>query len=364
VGRAEDLRDRLELEGTVALEQLYLDRESENQWLDFKNVSSDFAPKILGSNNLKNFSKAVSGFANGPGGVIVWGVDCRNKGQGDFIQSRKPINNPEAFVSLLEDAVSKATLPPHSDGIHSFILPGDPGFVCTYVPTGTDIPYRSVQEDQYFLRSGSAFRTVPHDVLAGMFGREPKPDLNIYISRFVLDAEIPGFGAEWFRAEFDLEVCNDGLATAHDVVVVSEIEDRESFPFGSTLIDRQRYKWYPRNGKSGIRAHTLMDPMGIAPYASLPFARCAISISNQSFHTHRVTLRLGAKGTKLKRIDMGFSGVALKELYKECKADHSKTSIVPIAPIKTFLARSFGHNPDEITRGRFEATFSYGQNIL
>ena len=46
----------------------------ENLYLDFKKAADGKGPAT--KPDRKNLSKALSGFANSEGGVIVWGVQC------------------------------------------------------------------------------------------------------------------------------------------------------------------------------------------------------------------------------------------------------------------------------------------------
>ncbi len=50
----------------------------------------------------KTLAEALSGFANSDGGVIVWGVDCRQgvgKDESDATQSVKPIVNLDRWMN-------------------------------------------------------------------------------------------------------------------------------------------------------------------------------------------------------------------------------------------------------------------------
>lgn len=53
-------------------------RQEENLTLDFKLIR----PDLNQSADKKNLAKALSGFANSSGGLIVWGVDARKNDQG------------------------------------------------------------------------------------------------------------------------------------------------------------------------------------------------------------------------------------------------------------------------------------------
>ena len=180
--RAEELFRRLIDEGEPALDQMIEDRASEDLFLDFKASADSGSGKSLRDADRKKLAKAISGFGNSEGGVIVWGVDCENSSDfGDVASKKRPIQNPERFKSWLEYEVSGCTLPPHSEVRHQVIKgsSADYGFVVTYVPKSWRAPHQCIKGDRdnprYFMRVGSNFVSVPHGVLAGMFGQRPQP---------------------------------------------------------------------------------------------------------------------------------------------------------------------------------------------
>lgn len=181
--RAWDIFHRIEADGVTAIDSFITNRDSEELFLDFKRASNDWTNSKLGDSDQKNFAKAISGFGNSSGGVIVWGVDCAGRGGTADVASKKfPIADPEAFKALLEGAVTGRTLPPHSK-VRSLVVtdPAGGGFVVTIIPACTQAPLRSIAGDTYYLRSGSNFAPVPHGVLAGMFGRRPQAEVKLEI---------------------------------------------------------------------------------------------------------------------------------------------------------------------------------------
>lgn len=185
MSRAKDIFERLRSQGLTALDALIADREPESLFLDFKRSPDDGSARVLSEEDGKNLSKAVSGFANSSGGVIVWGVDCRRDASGNENASKMPVVDAHGFNTKLQGAVSRSSIPPHP-GVEIIAIQGeDPtssrGFVAMLVPQSTFGPVRSVKSNRYHMRTGSDFAVVPHDVLAGMFGRAPQPriDLNL-----------------------------------------------------------------------------------------------------------------------------------------------------------------------------------------
>ena len=89
MGRAEDLFKRLSDGGETEIDRLIVDRQSEELFLDFKRSADDGRGNRLHDNDRTNLAKAISGFGNSEGGVIVWGVDCRNQdNRGDVARAK------------------------------------------------------------------------------------------------------------------------------------------------------------------------------------------------------------------------------------------------------------------------------------
>jgi len=187
MGRSDELFARLETHGESAIDELMADFQSENLWLDFKRSADDGAGAKLATLDREKLAKAISGFGNSDGGVIVWGVDCAKdpKSGADLPTGKRPIIKPERFVSWLENATSGCTFPPHGNVQHLAIRrsSGDEGFVITFVPMSLHAPHQCVQPTndlRYYIRVGSNFSAVPHAVLAGLFGRRPQPKLGLW----------------------------------------------------------------------------------------------------------------------------------------------------------------------------------------
>lgn len=177
MGRAEDLVSRIAESGEGAIDDLIADRQSEELFLDFKRSSDNGSGAHLSGDDRKNLAKAISGFGNSEGGIVIWGVDCKHsKSHGDVAGMKVKIQNAKRFKSLLEGHISGLTLPPHPKVEHTVIEDDEgTGFVVTSIPKSYLAPHQSIVGMQYYMRAGSDFVPVPHGVLAGMFGRVPQP---------------------------------------------------------------------------------------------------------------------------------------------------------------------------------------------
>ena len=121
MNRAEELFDRIGRRGVAAIDELLADRVAENLFLDFKRSHQDGAGRTLHSDDSINLSAAISGFGNSEGGVLVWGVDCRQDRAGALQIGKHPLLDAKSFVAKLEGASSRLSVPNHS-GVHSIAV--------------------------------------------------------------------------------------------------------------------------------------------------------------------------------------------------------------------------------------------------
>ena len=178
MGRAEDLFEQLARDGEAALEHFIASRKSEELYLDFKRSSDNGSGRRLSDIDRNNLAKAISGFGNSEGGVVVWGIDCSGDSDGaDVARASFLLSDTARFLSWLEGAVSGRTVPPHQGVRHHAITSGSgpSGYVVTLIPQSDAAPHQVVGRMVYYIRAGSDFVPTPHAVLAGMFGRRPQP---------------------------------------------------------------------------------------------------------------------------------------------------------------------------------------------
>lgn len=227
MGRAEDIFKKIINDRVEAIDEFILSQKAEELFLDFKRSDGDGAGSKLNDTDRKHLAKAISGFGNSEGGVIVWGIDCsKNKDNADVAHSKYPIQNVKRFVSWLEGAVSGCTVPPHTKAQHHDIVINDndndndnyneKGFVATMIPKSDHAPHQVVvnckYQYHYYIRAGSNFEHTPHAVLAGMFGRRPQPD--VYHGYHIAPAEIINV---IMKIRIGFEIHNNGPGIASDL---------------------------------------------------------------------------------------------------------------------------------------------------
>jgi hypothetical protein len=182
----------------------------ERRHVDFKQ-KRDRRESKLADDDKKNLAKAVSGFANSGGGVLIWGIE-------DKSMSPKPIFDAQNFVSALLELAPQVTDPIVQD-IDGDWIPSDDeseqsGFGIIFIPESLLPPHRVILnqkelKNHYYIRSGEAFVVATHTQLEDMFGRRPKPKLTLR-TKF----EVGGRTASKYKLRVILGIENNGRGSA------------------------------------------------------------------------------------------------------------------------------------------------------
>jgi schlafen family protein len=159
------------------VQQLVVDRSQENVYLELKTKKDRSRPE-LDESDAWQFSRAVSGFANSDGGVLVWGVETDKEQRASKL---KPITAVSDFESRLKKSLLN-TVQPFVDGVQIVAIleedtSGD-GYVKVLIPRSEKTPHRALRADrEYFRRSTEGFYRMEHFDLEDAFGRRPHPAL-------------------------------------------------------------------------------------------------------------------------------------------------------------------------------------------
>lgn len=246
MGRAEYLFEDIKSRGLVAIDDFIANAATEEYFLDFK-ISVDQGS----SKDLYNFAKAISGFGNSEGGVIVWGVDCSKNKDGDYAKTKMPIDDAKKFKTRLDGTVSGRTMPAHTTVESIAVLEegaSNRGYVVTLIPKSNFAPHQVLDDRKYFMRYGSSFDGVPHGILQGMFGHRPEANLKLVFrvincSKFTrgsssINAKIG------FRFSVRMELENKGPGFAENVFLSTEFLDIDvAHPDRPIHLDRHSDKW-------------------------------------------------------------------------------------------------------------------------
>lgn len=218
MSRAKYLFDLVKEKGEEAIDRFILERKAEELFLDFKRSANNGDSEHLDQKDIEQYERAISGFGNSEGGIVVWGVDCRKDFDGaDVAKAIFPITNPRRFESNLNHLTSGRTLPPHSKvENYSFGSPGtDAGYVVTYIPQSNVAPLQTANSKNFYIRVGSSFDKAPRGVLAGLFGKRPEPVIfPMYSMGFEWNSAV-----EALKATIGIVITNGGASSLRGTYV-------------------------------------------------------------------------------------------------------------------------------------------------
>lgn len=146
--------------GLAFIKSLENRNASESEILDFKLAKNGNGQ--LETEDKANLAKALSGFANTKGGLLVWGVYCAQNDKGeDCVQAFKPIASIVAFKSGVQSSIHQLTAPPVQGVEFTCIFEDESkttGYLVLHVPTSS-IPIESVFKKckGFYERAGTSF---------------------------------------------------------------------------------------------------------------------------------------------------------------------------------------------------------------
>lgn len=265
------LVDEIKSNGESSIDRLIQDGALEQFILDFKllKTSSASAPRSLHEDDRNNLAKAISGFGNSEGGILIWGVHFAHNRNGQLLQDKRPFENPITIVALLNEAVSRSTVPVH-ETVENFpvlsIVEKGKGYAVTVVPKSELAPHQSLRDLKYYMRAGDSFVPVPHGILEGLFGRRPQANIIIMFTiPRALQIEVKQ-EKKRLCFEFGIQLVNAGRGIARDHFINVVIHP----PFGGS--DFYIKHTDPRYEYTQIFG-TAMNCMSKPDYRIAPFQR-------------------------------------------------------------------------------------------
>lgn len=337
MGRAEDIFSEIVNSGEIAIDRFISDFHSENLWLDFKRSSDSGSGVKLSTSDRENLAKAISGFGNSDGGVVVWGVDCRRdpKTGADLPGAKHPISNPERFVSWLENAVSSCVTPPHAGVEHVAVKRqgASDGFVATLITQSIHAPHQCIQPTtdlRYYMRAGSSFSAVPHAILAGLFGRRPQPRVAVKWLALPLQRN----NQDMITLSAAISLTNSGRSIARDMYL-----NMWAYPPGPKCRITfgqvgERWEMYSLLNIWNVIAQ---EGYRVAPGAPAPVGVFELSLLPPFDHTFSLDIAVGCEGSERRQDRTEIPATRVLDLYKQ--ALHITTSNTPADPIYAAFLR-------------------------
>jgi hypothetical protein len=188
---ADELFQQIVKDGWNGLEEWKAAKHPEAYQLEFKGRGYKSTTKQLDDFDRANIGKAVSGFANSEGGVLVIGVvTTKDKDGVDRVSSLDPSTSLAGYTEAINRHLHQCT-DPRVPRAHAVGVPkapdSDEGVVAIYVPASDGGPHRAKvaagESDKYFGRQGTQTFVLENSWLAAMFGRLPPPKLELHVER-------------------------------------------------------------------------------------------------------------------------------------------------------------------------------------
>lgn len=194
-------------------EDLVRQKREEDLHLEFKQ-KDDRRDGDLSDKERKAFSKAISGFANADGGILIFGVETSRGSDGvDRAESLKPITGHARFRAKLMDSILNATQPV-ADDIQIECVDGadNAGYVKCLIPASSKPPHRAtLAEHHYWKRVSTGHRRMEHYELEDVFGRRLRPKLKLIIE------QTPRKEDEQYVVDVTIYLLNEGRGVARHV---------------------------------------------------------------------------------------------------------------------------------------------------
>jgi hypothetical protein len=196
-----------------------INKTIEDTWLECKRKTHPDRGN-LDEGDKANFAKAISGFANSSGGVLIFGLVAQKGIDGlDLIQAMEPIQGLKLFESELREKESRI-IERAVSGIEykKFYTEEsrDEGMLVVFIPESNNPPHRNMIDKHFYLRAGGNFHPMDLPQIESMVLKNIRPELEIDFLVFT-DVDIRSSDDKRFHMLFKLT--NIGKSIAKNVFV-------------------------------------------------------------------------------------------------------------------------------------------------
>jgi len=296
--------------------------EVESYFLDYKNVLDDFSGKTTLNNYWRTLSKAISGFGNGLGGILIFGVKDSDK-------SLNPFRGYKNFEILINEFISRSTNPKH-ENIRTFSFQSksdiEKGYVVVEIPQSQNRPLQVISNDfnhRYFYRSGESHVDIPHDVLVGMLGYKIPPKLTYQI--------IPGKDVKTDPFDFEIILRNSGSVIVKDIWFNIDIGIPNVTTYGTSFFDKFEGTKLSNSccliTKNGYK----MAPQGMISVIDIKIPKNKLE-EDKDYHFY---FSFGCDGSKISEFNSEFKG--------------SEFNLILASSLKDFIGFLKSNSPNHIT---------------
>ncbi|TGK59194.1 ATP-binding protein [Leptospira wolffii] len=182
--------------------------KEESLYLDFKRLKS---LNFNSEDDKNNLAKALSGYANSSGGIIIWGIDTEKIDGIDRAKEYALIENVDLALARIEQLTGELVSPKIVGVLNRSIkIEDSKGVIATFIPESVSPPHMAISKlHQYYKRSGDSFYKMEHFDIADMFGRRRNPSLE-----FVYSIDNNGRSEDTIYAKIAVGLRNTGRGLA------------------------------------------------------------------------------------------------------------------------------------------------------
>lgn len=293
--------------------QRYVDEgREEGLHLEFKTVKG---ASFNSQDDKRNFARALSGFANSAGGIIVWGIDARRDTEGvDRASAMIPIDPAAQLLARLNELTGEFVEPRVDGVLHRAILSeGTAGVVLSLVPESLTGPHMAkAGEDRYYKRSGDSFYRMEHFDIGDMFGRRQQPDLAATII-LRSDGSMSSGGVKRHRIRAILGISNSGRGSAVAPYISLRVHD--PYRIDAYGIDGNRNEGLPRVASTEVGVTAYGGSTGVVIHPGTIHPVCAVRIEMLSPGSDPADLvveyRVTAQDVRMKDGEVRISGATI-----------------------------------------------------
>lgn len=360
MSRAKELFERFMSDKEKAIDWFVEERETETLFLDFKTSANGGNSAHLDNKDKATYAKAISGFGNSEGGVIVWGVDCRkDKGGTDAVVGRNPIVNPRRFAAHLNDLTKGRTIPPHNQVENEFFEAGSEGkgYVISYIPKCDFSPLQTVNRRDFYVRIGSSFEKASHAYLASQFGKRPQP---VPTHTFTIFTAEPNRSNGSLTIQYAINIENNGAVLLRDAYLNVKVMEYFDGPSGLAFKNFKIPGWTPFLRFGRFFSTSAEDSVKIQPISGMqvvvlvftlqpPFkggARIELTYGCRDSHVHHVVLESDGEKTA------AVFDTKLKSLIEHRGTDFSSADVM--STVSSAFKEIFAGGEDVVTLSDYD----------
>ena len=286
--------------------------EVECFFLDYKEVLEDFSEKTTLNKYWGILSKAISGFGNALGGVLIFGVKDSDK-------SLNPFSGYKNFEVLINEFISRSTNPKH-ENIKTFSFQSGSdikkGYVIVEIAQSQNRPLQVISNEfnhRYFYRSGESHNDIPHDVLVGMLGYRIPPKLayQLSVSEEKLDSK------EENNFEFEIILRNSGSVIVKDVWFNIDIGIPKVNVLGTNFINQFEGAKVNNSCNLITKSTYKMAPQGMLSILKIQIPKNELE-KEKEYHFY---FTFGCDGSKINEFNSKFKGSEFNLLLTSSLSD-------------------------------------------